>query len=148
MSRSTIHLTISSAALVVLALVTQATGFGVAFDVLAIGLTTAIVALGTLTGVRAPNASRGDAAIVLGMNRLCSAYVRIDPGHRVPRDEPVRRSGGADSHLHHGGASKHDQPRPSGRRRGAELHFWRLLAGEVCALSFIGGSSVVCGTTR
>ncbi len=80
MSRITIHLTISSAALVVLALVTQATGFGVAFHVLAIGLTTVILALGTLTGVRVHNASREDAAIVLGMNRLRAAYVRIDPG--------------------------------------------------------------------
>jgi hypothetical protein len=80
MSRITIHLTISSAALVVLALVTQATGFGVAFHVLAIGLATAILALGTLTGIRVHNASREDAAIVLGMNRLRAAYVRIDPG--------------------------------------------------------------------
>jgi len=60
MSRITVHLTVSSAALVVLALVTQATGFGVAFHVLAIGLTTAILALGTLTGVRVHNARRED----------------------------------------------------------------------------------------
>ena len=44
MGRITVHLTISSAALVVLALVTQATGFGVAFHVLSIGLTSAILA--------------------------------------------------------------------------------------------------------
>ena len=80
MSRITVHLTISSAALVVLALVTQATGFGVAFHVLSIGLTSAILVLGTLTGVRVHNASREDAAIILGMNRLRAAYVQMDPG--------------------------------------------------------------------
>ena len=80
MSRITVHLTVASAALVVLALVTQATGFGVAFHVLSIGLTSAVLALGTLTGVRVHNASREDAAIILGMNRLRAAYVTIDPG--------------------------------------------------------------------
>src|SRR3954471_2691891 len=80
MSRITVHLTVSSAALVVLALVTQATGFGVAFHVLSIGLTSAILVLGTLTGVRVHNASREDAALVLGMNRLRAAYVELDPG--------------------------------------------------------------------
>ena len=67
-------------ALVVLALVTQATGFGVAFHVLSIGLTSAGLALGTLTGVRVHNASREDAAIIVGMNRLRAAYVQMDPG--------------------------------------------------------------------
>jgi hypothetical protein len=80
MSRISVHLTVSSAALVVLALATQATGFGVAFHVLSIGLTSAILILGTLTGVRVHNASREDAAIVLGMNRLRAAYVELDPG--------------------------------------------------------------------
>ena len=80
MSRITVHLTISSAALVVLALATQATGFGVAFHVLSIGLTSVILVLGTLTGVRIHNASREDGALVLGMNRLRAAYVQLDPG--------------------------------------------------------------------
>jgi hypothetical protein len=80
MSRISVHLTVSSAALVVLALATQATGFGVAFHVLSIGLTSAILVLGTLTGVRVHNASREDAAIVLAMNRLRAGYVDLDPG--------------------------------------------------------------------
>ena len=80
MSRIAVHLTVSSAALVVLALVTQATGFGSAFHVLSIGLTSAILVLGTLTGVRVHNASREDAAIIMGMNRLRAAYVMLDPG--------------------------------------------------------------------
>lgn len=49
MSRISIHLTVSSAALVLLALVAQASGFGTAFTVLSIGLTAAILVLGTLT---------------------------------------------------------------------------------------------------
>jgi hypothetical protein len=80
MSRISVHLTVSSAALVVLALTTQASGFGAAFHVLSIGLTSAVLVLGTLTGVRVHNASREDAALVLGMNRLRAAYVELDPG--------------------------------------------------------------------
>jgi hypothetical protein len=80
MSRISVHLTVSSAALVVLALTTQATGFGAAFHVLSIGLTSAILILGSLTGIRVHNASREDAAIVLGMNRLRAGYVDLDPG--------------------------------------------------------------------
>jgi hypothetical protein len=80
MSRITVHLTVASAALVVLALVTQATGFGVAFHLLAIGLTSAVLVLGSLTGLRVHNASREDAAIIQGMNRLRAAYVTLDPG--------------------------------------------------------------------
>ena len=36
--------------------------------------------MGTLTGVRVHNASREDAASILGMNRLRAAYVAMDPG--------------------------------------------------------------------
>jgi hypothetical protein len=79
MSRISIHLTVSSAALVVLALVAQASGFGTAFTVLSIGLTAAILVLGTLTSVRVMNASQDDANLMLGMNRLRAAYVEIDP---------------------------------------------------------------------
>ena len=49
MSRLTVHPAVASAALVVLALTTQASGFGVAFHVLSIGLTSAILVLETLT---------------------------------------------------------------------------------------------------
>ncbi|GAA2722402.1 hypothetical protein [Cellulomonas aerilata] len=80
MSRISIHLTVSSAALVVLALVAQATGFGGPFRVLSIGLASAVLVLGTLTGMRVMNASNDDAALVLGMNRLRAAYLEMDPG--------------------------------------------------------------------
>ena len=80
MSRIVIHLTVLSASLVVLALVAQVNGFGLAFRVLAIGLAAAALVLGTLTALRVHNASADDAVMLLGMNRLRSAYVAMDPG--------------------------------------------------------------------
>jgi hypothetical protein len=80
MSRITIHLTVVSASLVVLALVAQASGFGTPFTVMSIGLASAALILGTLTGVRVANASHDDSALVLGMNRIRAAYVALDPG--------------------------------------------------------------------
>jgi hypothetical protein len=73
MSRIGIHLTVMSASLVVLALVAQASGFD----------TSAVLILGTLTGIRVHNASVDDAALLVGMNRLRAAYREIDPaiGH-------------------------------------------------------------------
>jgi hypothetical protein len=79
MSRITIHLTVSSASLVVLALVVQASGFSTAFDIMSIGLAAAILVLGTLTAIRVHNASTDDAAMIIGMNRLRAAYVAMDP---------------------------------------------------------------------
>jgi hypothetical protein len=79
MSRITVHLTVASASLVVLALVTQAAGYGTAFRVLSVGLASAILVLGTLTGVRVHNASEEDAVLLAGMNRLRAAYVEMDP---------------------------------------------------------------------
>ena len=80
MSRITIHLTVASASLVVLALVAQATGFGTGFQVMSIGLASSALVLGTLTSMRVMNASNDDAALVVGMNRLRAAYVDLDPG--------------------------------------------------------------------
>ena len=79
MSRISIHLTILSASLVVLALVVQASGFGTAFRVLSIGLASAVLVLGILTQVRVSNASVDDHALLMGMNRLRAAYVALDP---------------------------------------------------------------------
>jgi len=79
MSRISIHLTVASASLVVLALVTQASGFGTAFRVLSIGLTSTVLVLGTLTGIRVHNASEDDTAMLIGMNRLRAAYLEMDP---------------------------------------------------------------------
>ena len=79
MSRISIHLTVASASLVVLALVTQASGFGTAFHVLSIGLTSTVLVLGTMTGIRVHNASLDDAALIIGMNRLRAGYIAVDP---------------------------------------------------------------------
>jgi len=79
MGRISIHLTVASASLVVLALVTQASGFGTPFKVLSIGLSSAVLVLGTLTAVRVHNATVDDLALVIGMNRLRAAYVEMDP---------------------------------------------------------------------
>ncbi len=79
MSRITIHLSITSAFLVALALMAQVSGFGTPFRVLSIGLTTATLILGTLTGVRVLNASIDDIAMMQGMNRIRAAYIELDP---------------------------------------------------------------------
>jgi hypothetical protein len=80
MSRITIHLSITSASLVVIALVAQVSGFGRSFQLLAIGLTTAILIMGTLTGIRVNNASIDDGLMLQGMNRLRAAYLELVPG--------------------------------------------------------------------
>ena len=80
MSRITIHLTVTSASLVVLALMAQAQGFGGAFQTMSIGLCAAVFVLGTLTAQRVVNASVDDASTVLGMNRLRAAYLDLDTG--------------------------------------------------------------------
>jgi hypothetical protein len=79
MSRISIHLTVLSASLVVLALVAQASGFGTPFRVLSIGLASMVLVLGVLTAVRVTNASVDDYSLLVGMNRLRAAYVAIDP---------------------------------------------------------------------
>jgi hypothetical protein len=79
MSRITIHLTIASASLVVLALFAQASGFGSTFRVMAIGLAAAVLVMGTLTQVRVVNASIDDSSAIMGMNRLRAGYLEIDP---------------------------------------------------------------------
>ena len=79
MSRITIHLTIASASLVVLALFAQASGFDGAFQVMSIGLAAAVLVMGTLTQARVVNASIDDSSAILGMNRLRAGYLDIDP---------------------------------------------------------------------
>lgn len=80
MSRITIHLTVCSASLVVIALVVQADGYGAAFKVLSVGLASAMLVLGTLTSVRVTNASLDDQRMIAGMNRVRAGYVSLDPG--------------------------------------------------------------------
>lgn len=79
MSRITIHLTVASASLVVLALFVQSSGFGRPFRIMAIGLAAAVLLMGILTQARVVNASIDDGSAVIGMNRLRAAYLDIDP---------------------------------------------------------------------
>lgn len=79
MSRITIHLAVVSAFLVVLALAAQELGTGPTFIRLAIGLSSAVVLLGTLTWLRVGIASQEDASLVLAMNRLRHAYLDLAP---------------------------------------------------------------------
>ncbi|WP_330476021.1 hypothetical protein [Terrabacter sp. C0L_2] len=79
MSRITIHLTVVSAFLVVLALTAQATGFGTPFRVMAIGFASAALVMGVLTAIRVNTASREDADLIRAMNRLRHAYVEFAP---------------------------------------------------------------------
>jgi hypothetical protein len=79
MSRITIHLTVVSAFLVVLALTVQVTGFGTGFRVMAIGLAGAALVMGTLTSLRVNTASREDGDLVRAMNRIRHAYVDLVP---------------------------------------------------------------------
>ncbi len=78
--RISIHLTVTSVSLVAVALAVQATGFGPEARVLAIGVSAAVLLLGTLTGIRVMNASNDDFALIIGMNRLRAAYRELDPG--------------------------------------------------------------------
>jgi hypothetical protein len=80
MSRISIHLTVCSASLVVIALVVQADGYGAAFKVLSVGLASAMLVLGTLTSMRVVNASLDDQRMIAGMNRLRAGYAALDPG--------------------------------------------------------------------
>ena len=79
MSRINIHLTVVSAFLLVLALTAQVTGFGTAFQTMAIGLASAALVMGTLTAIRVNLASREDADLVRAMNRMRHAYVELAP---------------------------------------------------------------------
>lgn len=80
MSRISIHLTVSSASLVVLALVAQATGFGTGFWVMSIGLASMLLVLGSLTLLRVSIGSQEDHLLISGMNRLRGAYRELAPG--------------------------------------------------------------------
>lgn len=79
MSRITIHLAVTSASLVALALVSQATDLGGALPGMAIGLTAAVLVMGTMTSLRVTMAGNEDAALVRAMNRLRAAYVQLAP---------------------------------------------------------------------
>lgn len=72
-------LTLTSAAVVSIALVGQATGFSGFFPVFADVLLGIVAAVGIMTQIRVFNAGMDDLMYVLAMNRLRSAYVTLAP---------------------------------------------------------------------
>ena len=79
LTRISMFLTLTSAALVSIALVGQATDFSESFTVLALVLLAVVLLVGFLTQVRVFNVGMEDLMYVLAMNRLRGAYVEIDP---------------------------------------------------------------------
>ncbi|MDQ0924212.1 hypothetical protein QF038_002720 [Pseudarthrobacter sp. W1I19] len=80
LTRISMFLTFTSASVVSVALVGQATRFSEAFVMLAVIVLCIDVAMGLLTQVRVLNVAQEDLMYVTAMNRLRAAYVDLDPG--------------------------------------------------------------------
>lgn len=73
-------LTLTSAGLVSLALVGQATDFPGTFPLFAIFVLGTVLLVGMLTQIRVTDVAMEDLSYVLAMNRLRAAYAELDPG--------------------------------------------------------------------
>lgn len=80
LTRISIFLTLTSAALVSLALAGQAMNFDDTFVLLAIIILVVVIIVGQLTQIRVLNVGFEDLSCVLAMNRLRAAYAELDPG--------------------------------------------------------------------
>ena len=80
MSRTTVFLSLLSAAIVALALVADATSFGEQTTTLALVLLPVVLLLGLVTHVRLVAINNEEVRIMLAMNRLRHAYLEIAPG--------------------------------------------------------------------
>jgi len=78
-SRSTMFVTVLSAAVVALALVAQATAFGPGFRLFALLVLPVVLLVGLATVLRLGDANTDDFGLVLGMNRLRHAYLELAP---------------------------------------------------------------------
>ncbi len=78
-SRATMFLTVLSAAVVALALVAQATGFGPGFRLFALLVLPIVLLVGIATVIRLGDANTDDFGLVVGMNRLRHAYLELAP---------------------------------------------------------------------
>lgn len=78
-SRSTMFVTVLSAAVVALALVAQATAFGPGFRLFALLVLPIVLLVGLATVIRLADANTDDFGLVLGMNRLRHAYLELAP---------------------------------------------------------------------
>src|SRR4029450_5143435 len=79
MSRATVFLTVLSAAIIALALLADATGFGPQTTALALVLLPVVLLLGVATYVRLVLINTEEFQLVLAMNRLRPAYLTIAP---------------------------------------------------------------------
>ncbi|MDP9886642.1 hypothetical protein [Pseudarthrobacter enclensis] len=80
LTRISMFLTFTSASVVSVALVGQATGFSDAFVLLAVVVLFIDAAIGVLTQLRVMNVAHEDLMYVTAVNRLRAAYVDLDPG--------------------------------------------------------------------
>lgn len=80
LTRISMFLTFTSASVVSVALVGQATRFSEAFVMLAVIVLCIDAVMGLLTQVRVLNVAQEDLMYVTAMNRLRAAYVDLDPG--------------------------------------------------------------------
>jgi len=80
LTRIAMFLTLTSASLLSLALVGQASDFSGAFTPFAISVFGVVGFVGVLTQMRVFNAGMEDLMYVLAMNRLRGAYAELDPG--------------------------------------------------------------------
>ncbi|MGP0223896.1 MULTISPECIES: hypothetical protein [unclassified Paenarthrobacter] len=80
LTRISMFLTFTSASLLSVALVGNATQFSEAFRAFALTILGIDVAVGLLTQIRVINVGMEDLMYVLAMNRLRAAYVELDPG--------------------------------------------------------------------
>ena len=80
MSRANVFLTVLSAAIIALALLADATGFGRQTTALALVLLPVVLLLGVATYVRQVQINNEEFKLVLAMNRLRHAYLTLEPG--------------------------------------------------------------------
>jgi hypothetical protein len=80
LSRATVFLTVLSASIIALALLADATGFGPQTTTLALVLLPVVLLLGIATYVRQVQINNEEFKLVLAMNRLRHAYLKLEPG--------------------------------------------------------------------
>ena len=78
-SRASMFLSTLSFAVVALALVGQASGFGEEFRVFALVVLPVVLFLGLVTSMRMDSANNHDARCVIGMNRIRAGYLELEP---------------------------------------------------------------------
>jgi hypothetical protein len=103
-SRASMFITMTSAVVVALALVAQATNFDMRFRIFALLVLPVLLVLGIATFIHLGEANGEDVQLVIGMNRLRRAYLELTPELRPyfppvhDRDnalipQPIQRSG-------------------------------------------------------